>query len=127
MKTLCTIFTCMSLISTTGAQIIHTDNAAHPDQTLKPISVASNDRIAVISGGGAYGAWGAGLSERLYNIRLNNRKQFGDNPSVCKNCGDYRIVIGTSTGSLMAPLILVNRYADLREGIRKLRRMISSM
>jgi NTE family protein len=77
------------------------------------------DRIAVISGGGAYGAWGAGLSERLYNIRRNNRNQFAGNPSACKNCGDYQLVIGTSTGSLMAPLVLVNRYADLRAGYTK--------
>ena len=74
----------------------------------------TQDRIAVLSGGGAYGAWGAGLSERLYHIRLNNRKASAD-PAACLNCGDYKIVIGTSTGSLMAPLVLVNRYPDLRQ------------
>lgn len=104
MKTICIIFACLCLIVIGEAQIPTINESIQLD------------RIAVISGGGAYGAWGAGLAERLYNIRLNNRRQFTNNPSACKNCGEYRIVVGTSTGSLMAPLVLVNRYADLRQG-----------
>jgi len=103
-----------------GAQTVYADRTIQPGQTrsheshkLKSVVTPAKDRIAVISGGGAYGAWGAGLAERLYNIRVNNRKT---HPSGCDECGDYQIVIGTSTGSLMAPLVLVNRYADLRQG-----------
>jgi NTE family protein len=58
----------------------------------------SNERIAVISGGGAYGAWGAGLCQRLHEIEKK----------------EYKIVIGTSTGSLMAPLVLLNKYNLLK-------------
>ncbi|MBI1769962.1 MAG: patatin-like phospholipase family protein [Bacteroidetes bacterium] len=59
---------------------------------------AQGDRIAVISGGGAYGAWGAGLCQRLHDV----------------DHYDYKIVIGTSTGSLMAPLVLQNNYTLLK-------------
>jgi hypothetical protein len=55
------------------------------------------DRIAVISGGGAYGAWGAGLCRRLHEVEKH----------------DYKVVVGTSTGSLMAPLVLLNKYTLL--------------
>ncbi len=62
------------------------------------IYAQGTDRIAVISGGGAYGAWGAGLCQRLHDVDHN----------------DYKIVIGTSTGSLMAPLVLQNNYPMLK-------------
>jgi NTE family protein len=48
-------------------------------------------RLLVVSGGGARGAWGAGVVSAL--IQRN---------------GGYSAVFGTSTGSLMAPLILLN-------------------
>jgi len=51
----------------------------------------------VSSGGGARGAWGVGVAEALmqkYNCR-------------------YKVVFGTSTGSLMAPYILLNKMAAL--------------
>ncbi|MBI1770562.1 MAG: patatin-like phospholipase family protein [Bacteroidetes bacterium] len=58
----------------------------------------SNERIAVISGDGAYGVWGAGLCLRLHEVDKN----------------EYKIVVGTSTGSLMAPLVLLNKYKLLK-------------
>src|SRR5258706_14547762 len=54
------------------------------------------NKILVVSGGGARGAWGVGVAKSLYNIQ-----------------GGYRAVFGTSTGSLMAPLILLQRFDSL--------------
>jgi NTE family protein len=50
----------------------------------------------VVSGGGARGAWGVGVANRLDS--LGNR---------------YAHVVGTSTGSLMAPLILLRKFEVL--------------
>ena len=47
-------------------------------------------RLLVVSGGGARGAWGVGVLSELI-----------------KRQGGYKAVFGTSTGSLMAPLILL--------------------
>lgn len=47
-------------------------------------------RLLVVSGGGARGAWGVGVLSELI-----------------KRQGAYKAVFGTSTGSLMAPLILL--------------------
>jgi len=58
----------------------------------------SQDRIIVISGGGAYGAWGAGLCQRLHDVEKKS----------------YKIAIGTSTGSLMAPLVLREKFDTLK-------------
>jgi predicted acylesterase/phospholipase RssA len=55
------------------------------------------NKILVVSGGGARGAWGVGVVKSLYNIQ-----------------GGYRAVFGTSTGSLMAPLILLQRFDSLQ-------------
>ena len=55
------------------------------------------NKILVVSGGGARGAWGVGVAESLYNTE-----------------GGYRAVFGTSTGSLMAPLILLQRFDSLK-------------
>jgi NTE family protein len=58
---------------------------------------SSRTRILVSSGGGARGAWGVGVAEALmqkYNCR-------------------YKVVFGTSTGSLMAPYILLNKMSAL--------------
>ena len=52
----------------------------------------------IISGGGAKGAWGVGVSHAL----------------VAEKKRQYNTVIGTSTGSLMGPLILGGRFEDLR-------------
>jgi NTE family protein len=56
------------------------------------------DRILVISGGGARGAWGGGVAEYLH-----------------KNGNEYSVVIGTSTGSLMGPLVLIDSFPKLKK------------
>ena len=56
------------------------------------------NRLLVVSGGGARGAWGAGLANYL--------------DSTGKR---YAHVVGTSTGSLMAPLILLRKFNDLNQ------------
>jgi predicted acylesterase/phospholipase RssA len=53
----------------------------------------------IISGGGAKGAWGVGVSHAL----------------VAEKKRQYNTVIGTSTGSLMGPLILGGRFEELRK------------
>ena len=55
-------------------------------------------RILVVSGGGARGAWGAGFAKRLSD-----------------SLGVYNVVFGTSTGSLMGPLILVGDFNRLQQ------------
>src|SRR5580700_8864665 len=50
----------------------------------------TSKRLLVVSGGGARGAWGVGVLSELI-----------------KRQGGYQAVFGTSTGSLMAPLILL--------------------
>lgn len=54
------------------------------------------NRLLVVSGGGARGAWGVGLANYL--------------DSTGKR---YAHVVGTSTGSLMAPLILLRKFSEL--------------
>ncbi len=56
-------------------------------------------KVLVVSGGGARGAWGGGVAQHL----VEKQKQ------------DYDVVIGTSTGSLMAPLIVQEDFVRLRE------------
>jgi predicted patatin/cPLA2 family phospholipase len=56
-------------------------------------------KALVISGGGALGAYAGGIAENLY--KNHNR--------------DYDLVVGTSTGALLAPLIANNNYSKLRE------------
>lgn len=57
-----------------------------------------NSRILVVGGGGARGAWGAGFAKRL-----------------SEKYGPYRVAFGTSTGSLMAPFIVLNDFKTLYE------------
>ena len=54
------------------------------------------NRLLVVSGGGARGAWGVGLANFL--------------DSTGKR---YAHVVGTSTGSLMAPLIVLRKFGEL--------------
>ena len=61
---------------------------------------AQEERILVLSGGGARGAWGGGLAEAL----------------VTKHDRDYRCVVGSSTGSLLAPLVALQDFDQLRVG-----------
>lgn len=56
-------------------------------------------RALVISGGGSKGAWGVGVAKAL----------------VQEKGHQYSTVIGTSTGSLMGPLILGNDFSRLEE------------
>lgn len=56
------------------------------------------NRLLVVSGGGARGAWGAGLANYL--------------DSTGKR---YAHIVGTSTGSLMAPLILLRKFSELNQ------------
>lgn len=58
--------------------------------------LTAQDRVLVISGGGARGAWGGGLAQALY-----------------ESGADYRAVIGTSTGSLLAPLVVIDSFSRL--------------
>ena len=60
---------------------------------------AYNNRLLVVGGGGARGAWGAGYAKALSD-----------------SLGPYRVVFGTSTGSLMAPLIVLNKFDLLKKG-----------
>lgn len=68
--------------------------------TLVSSAMAQSDqppkRLLVVSGGGARGAWGVGIANFL--------------DSTGKR---YAHIVGTSTGSLMAPLILLRRFEDL--------------
>ena len=59
----------------------------------------SNNRYLVISGGGAMGAFGCGVSEAL-TIKHNNK---------------YELIIGTSTGSLQMGLIGLGNFDKLKE------------
>lgn len=72
----------------TGASI----SAAGQPAIKKP-----SNRILVVSGGGARGAWGVGVAEALFETQ-----------------GAYRAVFGTSTGSLMAPMILLQQFDSLK-------------
>ncbi|QNF35302.1 patatin-like phospholipase family protein [Adhaeribacter swui] len=58
---------------------------------------AYNNRLLVVGGGGARGAWAAGFAKNLST-----------------KYGPYRTVYGTSTGSLMAPLIVLNHFDALK-------------
>src|SRR6185369_15651355 len=55
-------------------------------------------KALVISGGGSKGAFAGGLADYLI--------------SVCKN--DYKIFIGSSTGSLLLPLLSIGEIAKLK-------------
>lgn len=57
-----------------------------------------NNHILVVSGGGARGAWGAGFAKRLSD-----------------SFGVYNVAFGTSTGSLMNPLILLGEFERLEK------------
>lgn len=62
------------------------------------LSPLFSQRVLVISGGGARGAWGGGVAENL----------------VVNQKNDYDVVIGTSTGSLMAPFVANENFGTLK-------------
>ena len=72
---------------------------------MLPVCSQAQDRILVVSGGGARGAWGGGLAQAL----------------VQDSSFHYKAVVGTSTGSLLAPLILLEDFDKLREGYTTIR------
>jgi NTE family protein len=59
----------------------------------------NNSGILVISGGGARGAWGAGMAKYLTLEEKRN----------------YVMALGTSTGSLMGPLVLLHKFDTLEK------------
>ncbi len=59
----------------------------------------NNERLLVVGGGGARGAWGAGFAKYL----------------AVQQQQPYRYVFGTSTGSLMAPMIVLNDFDTLKK------------
>jgi NTE family protein len=66
---------------------------------LNSRSSSNPERLLVVSGGGSRGAWGAGYAN--YLVKTHGKP--------------YRYVIGTSTGSLMAPLIVLNDFVSLKQ------------
>lgn len=66
---------------------------------LLPLLLQAQERVLVISGGGAKGAWGGGLAQYLVEERGH----------------DYKFVVGASTGSLLAPLIALEEFDALEE------------
>ena len=65
---------------------------------LQATAQKGNNRILVISGGGSRGAWVAGFANHLTD-----------------SFGLYNVAFGTSTGSLMSPLILVGDFNRLQK------------
>ena len=65
---------------------------------LMALTLQAQKRVLVISGGGARGAWGGGVAQALHEVG-----------------NDYDVIIGTSTGSLLAPLALIDSFQTLRQ------------
>ena len=61
-------------------------------------SETNHSHAIVISGGGAFGAWGVGVAQGL---------------SESENPRNYTLGVGTSTGSLMGPLVLLDDFPAL--------------
>ena len=61
---------------------------------------SQSKRVLVISGGGSLGAWGGGVAESLVNEHNNH----------------YDVVVGASTGSLLAPLVAAEDFTTLKNG-----------
>jgi predicted acylesterase/phospholipase RssA len=66
---------------------------------IKKNIIINQERVLVISGGGARGAWGGGLIKAIYDH---------EKP-------DYRCIVGNSTGSLLAPLVAIDDYELMKE------------
>ncbi len=72
----------------------------------KKEALSKHKKIAlVISGGGATGAWAVGAVEYLEKYLKEKDKSFTG----------FDIVCGTSTGSLMAPLVVTGEYKELQK------------
>lgn len=57
-----------------------------------------SNKMLVVSGGGARGAWGVGVASELFRTQ-----------------GGYKAVFGTSTGSLMSSFILLQKFEELQK------------
>ncbi|RYY58694.1 MAG: hypothetical protein EOO05_15590 [Chitinophagaceae bacterium] len=68
------------------------------DSSIIRSTARNSNRILVIGGGGARGAWGAGYAK--YLTRMHGEP--------------YKVAFGTSTGSLMIPLIVTNEFDLLK-------------
>lgn len=64
-----------------------------------PVKGDADKRLLIVSGGGATGAWGGGVAEAL------NKQGY-----------TYDAVIGSSTGSLIAPFVLAESFDSLKAG-----------
>jgi len=82
---------CAALAGCLGQSAAAQSAAGQPVVAPSGAGDTGSRRLLVVSGGGARGAWGAGVVSSL----------------IPRN-GGYSAVFGTSTGSLMAPLILLN-------------------
>ncbi len=80
-----------------GNALIRADLAQALDQRLRGKPVGRAVTMLALSGGGANGAFGAGVMEGW--------TQRGDRP-------DFDVVTGISTGALMAPLIFLGEHYD---------------
>ena len=69
---------------------------------LTALSQSEANRVLVISGGGARGAWGGGVA-----------KQF-----VIDSGRHYKCIVGTSSGSLLAPLVAMENFKDFEQGLK---------
>ncbi len=74
--------------------------------TIIPTQLATpgGKNLLVVSGGGARGAWGVGIANYLDGLGKR-----------------YSTVVGTSTGSLMAPFILLRRFDTLNQAYTSVR------
>jgi hypothetical protein len=65
---------------------------------------AQSNRVLVISGGGSRGAWGGGVAKQFVKDSMRN----------------YRAIFGTSSGSLLAPLIAADKFTEMEEGFTQI-------
>ncbi len=83
----CTVFALLNI--TSSAQIFSIEE-------VKSIS----SEVLVVSGGGARGAFAAGLLQALHESEYKR---------------DYKYAVGTSTGALIVPLVLTEKYPELKK------------
>jgi predicted acylesterase/phospholipase RssA len=72
--------------------------------STRGVSTRGTKNLLVVSGGGARGAWGVGLANYLDETGKR-----------------YHAVVGTSTGSLMAPFILLRQFDELNRAYTSVR------
>ena len=82
----------------TSGESYSSDILSQTSQAFQDGSESTDLHAIVISGGGAFGAWGVGVAQGLSE---------GPTPR------NYTLGVGTSTGSLMGPLVLLNDFSTL--------------